>query len=188
MTKKDLILKEALSLFITYGFNATPTSKIAEKAKVSNGTLFYYFPTKEDLFKQLYLNIKNSLHNRLIKSVTEKMTTRQKIKDIWLNYAGWGIENPEYFLFWEQFYKLPAKNCCTDLSQNNNDYFDFISEIIKIGIKEESLQNIEVNLILNFFNASVSAILHYKCKNKLKVEPEYLEQAFLMFWRGIVNI
>jgi AcrR family transcriptional regulator len=48
--KTDRILSTALKLFVTYGFHGTPTSKIASEAGISNGTLFHYFKTKDELF------------------------------------------------------------------------------------------------------------------------------------------
>ena len=47
------ILDAAEELFAKHGFDATPTRKIAKKAKVTTGLVFYYFPTKEDLLKAL---------------------------------------------------------------------------------------------------------------------------------------
>ena len=43
------ILNAASSLFAELGFNATSTKKIATKAGVSEGTVFHYFATKNDI-------------------------------------------------------------------------------------------------------------------------------------------
>ena len=45
------LLQAALSLFVEKGFAATRAEEIAARAGVSKGTLFLYFPSKEDLFK-----------------------------------------------------------------------------------------------------------------------------------------
>lgn len=45
------LLEAALSLFVEKGFAATRVEEIAARAGVSKGTLFLYFPTKEDLFR-----------------------------------------------------------------------------------------------------------------------------------------
>ena len=49
LDKPEKILSTALKLFVAYGFHGTPTSKIASEAGVSNGTLFHYFKTKDEL-------------------------------------------------------------------------------------------------------------------------------------------
>lgn len=45
------LLASALDLFVERGFAATRVEEIAQRAGVSKGTLFLYFPSKEDLFK-----------------------------------------------------------------------------------------------------------------------------------------
>jgi len=45
------LLDAALDLFVEKGFAATRAEEVAARAGVSKGTLFLYFPTKEELFK-----------------------------------------------------------------------------------------------------------------------------------------
>src|SRR5712692_347350 len=48
-TTKSRIVAAALALFQVQGFEATTTKAIARKARVAEGTVFNYFPTKEDI-------------------------------------------------------------------------------------------------------------------------------------------
>jgi AcrR family transcriptional regulator len=48
-TKKSRIVAAALALFQVKGFDATTTRAIARRARVAEGTVFNYFPTKEDI-------------------------------------------------------------------------------------------------------------------------------------------
>lgn len=47
--KQKAVLEAAITLFAERGFSATSTSEIAKAAKVSEGTIFKYFETKEKL-------------------------------------------------------------------------------------------------------------------------------------------
>jgi AcrR family transcriptional regulator len=58
--RKAQILEAAKQVFSAKGFSQTSTAEIAEVAGVSQGTVFYYYPTKYDLFIELvhqYLSI-----------------------------------------------------------------------------------------------------------------------------------
>ena len=61
---KKKVLAAALELFSNNGFHATTTAKIAQLAGVSEGTIYKYFPSKNELLKQLltplFLKIKNN--------------------------------------------------------------------------------------------------------------------------------
>jgi AcrR family transcriptional regulator len=51
--RRARILSAAAELFAAEGFDATPTSRIAEQAGVPKGLLFYYFPRKRDILTTL---------------------------------------------------------------------------------------------------------------------------------------
>ena len=49
------LLEAALDLFVEKGFAATRSEEVAARAGVSKGTLFLYFPSKEELFKAVVM-------------------------------------------------------------------------------------------------------------------------------------
>ena len=52
---RERILDAAEDLFAADGFDATPTARIARRAVVAKGLLFYYFPRKMDLLRTLFV-------------------------------------------------------------------------------------------------------------------------------------
>ncbi len=57
------LLEAALDLFVEKGFAATRAEEVAARAGVSKGTLFLYFPSKEELFKAVVMD---SIANRFV--------------------------------------------------------------------------------------------------------------------------
>ena len=51
--KRDAILGAALDVFSLYGFRGATIDQIAEAAGMSKPNLLYYFPRKEEIYKQL---------------------------------------------------------------------------------------------------------------------------------------
>lgn len=51
--RRNQILQIALHLFIHQGYHGTKTSQISREARISEGLLFHYFPTKESLLEEL---------------------------------------------------------------------------------------------------------------------------------------
>jgi len=51
ITQLDRILSVAQTRFGLYGFEKTTMREIAEELNVSKGSLYYYFPDKENLYK-----------------------------------------------------------------------------------------------------------------------------------------
>jgi AcrR family transcriptional regulator len=50
-TRPQELLEAALALFVEKGFAATRSEEVAHRAGVSKGTLYLYYPSKEELFK-----------------------------------------------------------------------------------------------------------------------------------------
>lgn len=63
--KKSEILNAAIHIFANKGFKATTLDKIAEKAEFGKGTIYNYFSSKEDIYKEIIIYI-SSLHKKSI--------------------------------------------------------------------------------------------------------------------------
>ena len=65
---RETILRAALGLFAERGYTHTTLEDIAEAAEVSTGTLFVYFPSKEDILfpeeREFYEQLKQRLEQR----------------------------------------------------------------------------------------------------------------------------
>lgn len=66
---KKKVLQTALTLFANSGFHATTTAKIAKQAGVSEGTIYKYFKSKDDLLvsllKPILIEIKDNFFTHL---------------------------------------------------------------------------------------------------------------------------
>ncbi|WP_310627109.1 TetR/AcrR family transcriptional regulator [Limnohabitans sp.] len=77
------LVKAALDLFVEKGFAATRVDEVAARAGVSKGTLFLYFPSKEDLFKAV---IRENIAN-LFPTWNQEFKTFQGSSAEMLHYA-----------------------------------------------------------------------------------------------------
>ena len=55
------LLEAALALFVEKGFAASRAEEVAQRAGVSKGTLYLYYPSKEELFKAVVRHNLSSL-------------------------------------------------------------------------------------------------------------------------------
>ncbi|MBN2061644.1 MAG: TetR/AcrR family transcriptional regulator [Deltaproteobacteria bacterium] len=61
MTKKEIILRVATKLFSEKGYRNTTVAELARLTGVAEGTVFYHFKTKEELFLAILENIRQIL-------------------------------------------------------------------------------------------------------------------------------
>jgi len=87
----EQILRAARAIFLEEGFGAQ-TAKIARKAKVSEGTIFKRFPTKEDLFfAALEIDRFPAWHAETVSSIGEGVC-RENLEKICLGILLWFSE------------------------------------------------------------------------------------------------
>ena len=91
--KRQAILAAATENVAALGTGA-PTAKIAQAAGVSEGTLFTYFATKEELLNQLFLQIGADLQQTLSSSFPKKGRPRERMQRLWDALIQWGSSNP----------------------------------------------------------------------------------------------
>src|SRR3954471_19692340 len=60
------LLDAALALFVEKGFTATRSEEVAARAGVSKGTLYLYYPSKEELFKAV---VRHNLSNLIAEGI-----------------------------------------------------------------------------------------------------------------------
>lgn len=94
--KQQKIFTAGVSEFAQYGYENSSTNRIVKKAGISKGSLFKYFPRKEDF----YFYILDQVTSELISSLEEKENTLstdlfQRITEYSVLEFSWYILHPE---------------------------------------------------------------------------------------------
>lgn len=90
--KREALLGAASGLIAQVGISA-PTSKIAKAAGVSEGTLFTYFPTKDDLLNQLFIEIEAKLAETMSAPYPAESSSRERLFIVWSRLIEWGLSH-----------------------------------------------------------------------------------------------
>ena len=85
--KQAALLEAAVAIVAQSGLSAT-TASIAKRAEVAVGTLFTYFPTKEQLLNEVYLMLKQDMSDLLVSGYPKDADFRTQIMHIWRAYHG----------------------------------------------------------------------------------------------------
>lgn len=184
--KKEAIIKVAFRLFTERGFHGTPTSMISKEAGVATGTLFLYFPTKEDLINAAYSVAKSHMAAALKAGLDAEPDFEDKARRIWRNTIRWGLQNPEEFLFLEQFASSPFITKLTEKEVMSN--FRFLAEVLDEGIREGAIKDIREMFVAEMIFNSNKAVLKKILRDGQNDETDALmDESFDLLWRGIGN-
>lgn len=182
--RKDL-LAAALRLFVENGFHGTPTSRIAKEAGVANGTLFHYYPTKEDLIVSLYVDIKARMSEHLDAHVKGEKKPKKKFRIQFTQVVLWSLENRNEFYFLQQFQASPFTALLSpeEVKKQIRKSCHEIDE----AIKAKAIKARDAQFILTLMSSHVFGLSQYLVKAKLdkKQQQEVIDDSFDMLWKMI---
>lgn len=182
--KRTAIMGAALKLFTERGFHGTSTAQISKDAGVATGTLFNYFPTKEDLINNLYFEVKGRLSRSLKVGINEEVSLREKLKRLWSNIIWWGVSNPEEYLFVEQFCTSPYITKITR-EEVMKEYI-FLYELTQEGITGGVFKHHTPELTMKIFFHGTKAVVDLILDPNVSLDTEELiEDGFRIIWNGL---
>lgn len=89
--EKRQALLDAAAEFVANLGTAASTAKIAKAAGVSEGTLFTYFPTKDDLLNQLFIKIETDLTETMLAPYPAGGSAQDRLFAVWNRLIDWGL-------------------------------------------------------------------------------------------------
>jgi AcrR family transcriptional regulator len=183
--KQNHILQSALQLFAVEGL-AVPTAKIAEKAGVANGTLFNYFPTKQDLIDGLYLALKKELMQLFLTGGADKATSLKESSFVVFNgYIRWAIANP---LKQKVMNLLKAANVLSArVLADAEDIFKPFYEREREGMEKGEIVKLDVLYLNKIKGAQIGVCIDHALQRNLKGKTlkAHIKTGFDIYWRGI---
>lgn len=183
--KKAALLQSALKLFTERGFHGTSTAQISKEAGVATGTLFNYFPTKEDLINALYFDVKGKLSRSMGKDLQTQSTFHDKLEKIWYNMTEWGLNNPDDFLFVGQFCSSPY--ITSDTREVVSKEYVFLFDLVQEGITNGDIRDYSVELVTSMFYQSSRTVVNLILESEPPNRDEVIEDGFQIIWDGLAK-
>ena len=182
--KQAHLIDTAIRLFARDGISVS-TAKLAAEAGVSNGTLFNYFPTKQQLIDSVYLAIKQDVAEHVLASLGREMTVKEVMFGIWQGYIQWALRNP---LGYEVSNLLKAARVLSAAALEQADaIFELKVEKMREGVAARELVDLPVDYISELSTAQVCVAVDFLRRQNLDaVETgKHVHRSFDVFWDGI---
>ena len=97
--KKEKLQSAAHFLFFKNGYKKTSIAQIAKKAGVAVGSFYNYYPSKQAIFLEVYIDENEAVRNRLIQEINWEGDIEQLI-DQFFAYTVKNIMNNNILIEW----------------------------------------------------------------------------------------
>jgi len=148
MTRKEIILEAATALFSDKGFKDASMAELCKLTGVAEGTIFYHFKSKEDLFVAILENLRKSITEEFEKHTKEKrfetgLDMLEGVISFYLFLAGM-MEQGFLLLHRHDPYQLAEGNaaCRAHLEAIYNCFLDIFEKAILRGQEDGSIRKV----------------------------------------------
>ncbi len=183
LARKREILDAALELFVTKGYSHTSMQEIAKRAEFAVGTLYKFFPTKKDLYKELMLEKAKEIHKAIMAAFDEASDPFQIIKKVIEAKVKILRENAllvkVYFSeIWEA--KFGLKSTLTkEIREMYGEYLKRLEEVFNTGVKCGIFEPIDPRFYAIAFDGFTNAIIVESIENEeFSLDTEMITKFF----------
>ena len=180
MNKRDDILKAALGLFVEQGQQATSMKWIAKEAKCGIGTMYNYFPSKENLTNELYLKLKTKYIHFILKTLDTNKPIKQQFIDTWTKAVEFTIKYKVESKFLEKYSHSPIIS--EEVKAESMLLLSPVIEIFEKGKRDGIIKELDTMQLVIFVYSAITASIMNQCETKTE---ENAEAIILMAWDAI---
>lgn len=182
--KRQNFLDAALKLFVRDGVQNTSTAAIAKEAGTATGTLFLYFPTKQDLIDELILQIGRAQSEHTKALLTSSLSAREMFLTIWNSSIRWFLENMDAYQYVQQ---VRDTDLVTERAiRESNALFGYYYEAIQKGLNEGAIKPYPLEMIGGILYQDIVAMMDLlRVQSDRRKQDEIIRMGFDIFWDGI---
>lgn len=134
------ILAAALKVFEGSGYAAATVDAIAEAAGVAKGSIYNYFPSKQDLFQAIYTDAVAAAEAQALSILAEPIPATQKISgllDYWFSRLGYHRQVGRLVLeFWVAAVREQQGQTGMTFAKNYAAWRERLAGVLRQGIQE----------------------------------------------------
>ncbi len=167
MSKKNLILKHATTLFARKGFKETAMAEVSELSGVASATVFYHFASKEELLLAILKEVKEAILQKFEHYRRDHQFENgyHAVRGAISYYLGLAAEMEDEFLLLHRhfLYQLAEVNpvCRNHLEEIYNCLVDIIERSILAGREDGSIGGVEAHKTALILFSTVDGMVRF---------------------------
>lgn len=156
------------------------TAQIAKGAGLAEGTLFTYFPTKDELLNELYVELKSDVYRRINAVFPHRAGLRERARHIWTEYMHWAMEKPEARKASLQLHV--SDRVTAETRERINPEFGTVAKTMDEVSRSGAFKTLPTDFASAAMKAMQEAVMDSAAK-KPRQKGKLIEEGFEAFWR-----
>ena len=161
---RDKIIQATVTLFVQQGVAKTTTREIAALAEVAEGSIYRYFPSKEELAWQIFRDYHHQLAVILQINAEQPVSIQEQIYNLVVSFLQ--LADDDWVLF--QYYLSAQQKYLHRIDANLLTPYQVIIDIIKQGIKQKIIRSDDPQILAAMAMGAVQQIAINKQFKRIK--------------------
>jgi hypothetical protein len=175
ISRKDVIVSKAATLFREKGYKAASMRDLAEAVGVEAASLYNHIKSKSELLHELVYSVANKFVLKLDDIESESITSLQKMEKILRFHISEMIHHYEEVYVSDREWKHLSDPYLSNYQNQRRVYRKRLAAIIEEGIRNKEIKAIDAPTVVLIFLHAVSGIESWHRSTK-KITAEELEQ------------
>lgn len=175
LSRKDVIVNKAATLFREKGYKAASMRDLAEAVGVEAASLYNHIKSKSELLHELVFSVANKFVMKLDEIESESISSLQKMEKILRFHISEMIHHYEEVYVSDREWKHLSDPYLSNYQNQRRVYRKRLAAIIEEGIRNKEIKAIDAPTVVLIFLHAVSGIESWHRSTK-KISAEELEQ------------
>lgn len=169
---------------VAKGIGSVSVAGVVRRARVSAGTVYVHYQSKEHLIREVYMDVKHAFH-AMIMSAGQLGDTRAMVRKMWFDMFAFVSARPAEFLFLE--YGSTAKILTPEQEQTSEKMREEIGELLQRGIDDGTLAPLDRTVLTLLLVAPAMQLARQLIHHGQPATDELVETMYARVWRAIAN-
>ena len=188
MRKKDenkrvAIRDAAVEEVVNGGLSGATIARIANRAKLSQGTIYLYYQNKDALISQVYVEVKLMIRDVLMAHYDDSVSSDKNIRNVWFALLNFAVEHPAHFGFAETVATQLPTLADPQLTRAESE----LRSIIKRAMSDGTLKSAPYESIQAVLVAPVTQLSRSIAMGEQKISKRSINATFELIWHGIAK-
>ena len=175
ISRKDVIVSKAATLFREKGYKAASMRDLAEAVGVEAASLYNHIKSKSELLHELVFSVANKFVLKMDEIESENISSLAKMEKLLRFHITEMIHNYEEVYVSDREWKHLSDPYLSNYQNQRRVYRKRIAAIIEEGIRNQEIKTIDAPTVVLIFLHAVSGIESWHRSTK-KITAEELEQ------------
>ncbi|MDQ2095195.1 TetR/AcrR family transcriptional regulator [Rhodalgimonas zhirmunskyi] len=167
---------------VSGGIGALSIASVAKRAKVSAGTIYLHFASKDDMLQQVYLEIKKDVHQQIMRAAGEP-NSPQMLKRLWYALFDYVRDHPNDFLFVE--FAGAAQVLTPEQAATIAHHQADIRAVLQRAIDDGTLADLPLNVLMVLIVSPAMHLARQALLHGAQPSQSDIDLTFAQVWRAV---